>query len=205
MESLPDNHTTISGGSFSASTNLTTFSSVSWLPSVTTPNYELIVIDTNTNSARVGRYGKPTSTSTTSFTLPGNWSSATLTIGYLYEYSVAFPTFYLSQQQGQSNRSDVNSSLVVHRVKFHFGKIGLYETTLSRVGKSDYTEVYESTELDEYEASDAPFVEEVIRTVPVYEKNINVDITVKSTHPSPATLRAMSWEGSFTPKFYKRV
>ena len=70
---------------------------------------------------------------------------------------------------------------------------------------SAYTEVYESTELDEYEASDAPFVEEVIRTVPVYEKNINVDITVKSTHPSPATLRAMSWEGSFTPKFYKRV
>jgi len=200
-----DNHTTISGGSFSASTNLTTFSSVSWLPSVTTPNYELIVIDTNTNSARVGRYGKPTSTSTTSFTLPGNWSSATLTIGYLYEYSVAFPTFYLSQQQGQSNRSDVNSSLVVHRVKFHFGKIGLYETTLSRVGKSDYTEVYESTELDEYDASDAPYLEEFIKTVPVYEKNTNVDITLKSSHPAPSTLRAVSWEGDYSPKYYRRV
>jgi len=200
-----DNHTTISGGSFSASTNLTTFSSVSWLPSVTTPNYDLVVIDTNTNSTRVGRYGKPTSTSTTSFTLPGNWSSATLTIGYLYEYSVAFPTFYLSQQQGQSNRSDVNSSLVVHRVKFHFGKVGLYETTLSRVGKSDYTEVYESTELDEYDASDAPYLEEFIKTVPVYEKNTNVDITLKSSHPAPSTLRAVSWEGDYSPKYYRRV
>ena len=190
-----DNHTTISGGSFSASTNLTTFSSVSWLPSVTTPNYDLVVIDTNTNSARVGRYGKPTSTSTTSFTLPGDWSGVTLTIGYLYEYSVAFPTFYLARQQGESNRMDVNSSLVVHRVKFHFGKIGLYETTLSRIGKSDYTEVYESTELDEYDASDAPYLEEFIKTVPVYEKNTNVDITLKSSHPAPSTLRAVSWEG----------
>ena len=200
-----DNHTTISGGSFSASTNLTTFSSVSWLPSVTTPNYDLVVIDTNTNSARVGRYGKPTSTSTTSFTLPGDWSSATLTIGYLYEYSVAFPTFYLARQQGESNRADVNSSLVVHRVKFHFGKIGLYETTLSRIGKTDYTEVYESTELDEYDASDAPYLEEFIKTVPVYEKNTNVNITLKSSHPAPSTLRAMSWEGDYSPKYYKRV
>ena len=31
------------------------------------------------------------------------------------------------------------------------------------------------------------------------------DITLKSAHPSPATLRALSWEGSFTPKYYKRV
>ena len=200
-----DNHTTISGGSYSSSTNLTTFSSVSWLPSVTTPNYDLVVIDTNTNSARVGRYGKPTSTSTTSFTLPGNWSSATLTIGYLYEYSVAFPTFYLSRQSGEANRADVNSSLVVHRVKFHFGKIGLYETTLSRIGKSDYTEVYESTELDEYDASDAPYLEEFIKTVPVYEKNTNVDITLKSSHPAPSTLRAVSWEGDYSPKYYRRV
>ena len=200
-----DNHTTISGGSFSASTNLTTFSSVSWLPSVTTPNYDLVVIDTNTNSARVGRYGKPTSTSTTSFTLPGDWSGVTLTIGYLYEYSVAFPTFYLSRQQGESTRADVNSSLVVHRVKFHFGKIGLYETTLSRVGKSDYTEIYESTELDEYDASDAPYLEEFIKTVPVYEKNTNVDITLKSSHPAPSTLRAVSWEGDYSPKYYRRV
>ena len=139
------------------------------------------------------------------FTLVGDWSTGTFNIGYLYDYQIDFPTIYPTQVQGDKSNSDVNGSLVLHRLRVHFGKSGLYETTLTRVGKPAYTEVYESTELDEYEASDAPFVEEVIRTVPVYEKNINVDITVKSTHPSPATLRAMSWEGSFTPKFYKRV
>jgi len=199
-----DNYTTISGGSYSASTNLTTFSSVSWLPSVTTPNHDLVVIDTNTNAARLGRYAKPTSTSTTSFTLPGDWSSATLTIGYIYPYQVKFPTFYYTTQEGNRVKSDINASLILHRIKLHFGKIGLYETTLERIGKNDYTEVYESTELDEYDASDAPYLEEFIKTIPVYEKNTNVDVTLKSSHPAPATLRALSWEGDYSPKYYKR-
>ena len=199
-----DNHTTVSGGSYSAATNLTTFSSVSWLSSVTTPNHDLVVIDTNTNSARVGRYAKPT-VSGTNFTLPGDWSSATLTIGYIYPYQVKIPTLYPTKIDGSRATADVNSSLVVHRVKFHFGKIGLYETTLERVGKTDYTEVYESTELDEYDASDAPYLEEFIKTIPVYEKNTNVEITLKSSHPAPATLRSMSWEGDYSPKYYRRV
>ena len=199
-----DNHTTVSGGSYSAATNLTTFSSVSWLSSVTTPNHDLVVIDTNTNSARVGRYAKPT-VNGTNFTLPGNWSSATLTIGYIYPYQVKLPTLYPTKIEGAKSTADVNSSLVLHRVKFHFGKIGLYETTLERVGKTDYTEVFESTELDEYDVSDAPYLEEFIKTIPVYEKNTNVEITLKSSHPAPATLRSLSWEGDYSPKYYRRV
>ncbi len=199
-----DNHTTVSGGNFNPATNTTTFSSVGWLSTVSTPNHDLVVIDTDTNSARVGRYAKPT-VSGTSFTLPGNWSSATLTIGYIYPYEIQFPTFYPTKMAGDSPTSDVNSSLVVHRIKLHFGKIGLYETTLKRVGKNDYTEVYESTELDAYEASDAPYLEEFIKTVPIYEKNTNVDVILRSSHPAPATLHALSWEGDYSPRFYQRV
>ena len=199
-----DNHTTVSGGSFNATTNTTTFSGVGWLNTVTSPNYDLVVIDTNTASTRVGRYAKPT-VSGTSFTVPGNWSGVTLTIGYIYDYEIQFPTFYPMKMAGDKPESDVNSSLVLHRIKLHFGKIGLYETTLKRVGKTDYTEVYESTQLDEYKVSDAPYLEEFIKTVPVYEKNTNVEITLKSTHPAPATLRALSWEGDYSPRFYQRV
>ena len=199
-----DNHTTVSGGSFNATTNTTTFSSVGWLNTVTTPNHDLVVIDTNTNSARVGRYAKPT-VSGTSFTLPGDWSGVTLTIGYIYPYEVQFPTFYPMKMAGEKTTADVNSSLVVHRIKLHFGKIGLYETTLKRLGKNDYTEVYESTQLDEYDVSDAPYLEEFIKTVPIYEKNTNVDVILRSSHPAPATLHALSWEGDYSPRFYQRV
>ena len=199
-----DNHTTVSGGSFDATTNITTFSNVGWLNTVTTPNHDLVVIDTDTSASRIGRYAKAT-VSGTSFTLPGNWSGATLVIGYIYPYEVKFPRFYATSTIQGKARSDVNSSLVLHRLKIHFGKIGLYETTLKRVGKNDYTEVYESTPLDAYDASDAPYLDEFIQTVPVYEKNENVDVILKSSHPAPATLRSVAWEGDYSPKYYKRV
>ena len=202
-----DNHTTVSGGSFDSATNLTTFSGVSWLNTVTSPNHELVVIDEGGTPAPTkdqGRYGKCT-VSGTSFTVPGNWQGVTLTIGYLYPYQVKFPRFYPQKQAEQQVVSDTNSSLVVHRVKFHFGKVGLYETKLERVGKPDYTEVYESPIMDIYNASRAPYLEEHIQTVPVYERNTNVEITLTSSHPAPATLRSLSWEGDANQKYYRRV
>jgi hypothetical protein len=180
---------------------------VGWLNTVTSPNHELVVIDEGGTPAPTkdqGRYGKCT-VSGTSFTVPGNWQGVTLTIGYLYPYQVKFPTFYATRKEGNNSRADVNSSLVLHRLKLHFGKVGLYETKLERVGKNDYTEVYESPIMDIYNASRAPYLEEHIQTVPVYEKNTNVDVTLTSSHPAPATLRSVSWEGDYSPKYYKRV
>ena len=205
-----DNRVDLSGGTYSAATKKTTFTNVDWLSSVTTPNYTLVVIDANAGSSRVGRYAEVTTTSSNSFTLPGDWatgvtSSNPLQVGYIYDYQVKFPTLYPTKVTGQASTTDVNSSLVLHRIRLHFGKIGLYETTLERVGKTDYTEVYESTTLDEYDVADAPYLEEFIKTIPVYERNTNVDITLRSKHPAPATLLALSWEGDYSPRFYKRV
>ena len=202
-----DNHTTVNNGNFDSTTNLTTFSGIRWLNTVTTPNHDLVIIDEGGTPAPTdgqGRYAKCT-VSGTSFTVPGNWQGITLTIGYLYPYEVKFPTFYPTRQQGNATRADVNSSLILHRLKLHFGKVGLYETTLERVGKNDYTEVYESTLMDDYDASRSPYLEEHIQTVPVYEKNTNVEVILRSSHPAPATLRSLSWEGDFSPKYYKRV
>ena len=202
-----DNHTTVSGGGYNDTTNLTTFSNVSWLPNVTTPNYKLVIIDEGGTPAPTdgqGRYAECT-VSGTSFTVPGDWQNITVRIGYLYEYLVKFPTIYPKKISGEKSFADVNSSLVVHRIKLHFGKVGMYETTLERVGKDDYTEVYESTTMDSYSASRVPYLEDYIKTIPVYEKNKNVDIILKSSHPAPATLRAMAWEGDYSPLFYKRA
>ena len=207
-----DNYTTLAAGTYDSATNLTTFTNkATWIPDVTpvspVPN-KLVVIDVDSSATRVGRYAEVTllgNNPNDDFTLPGNWSTGTFYIGYLYDYQVDFPTIYPTQIQGEKSNTDVSGTLVLHRLRVHLGKVGLYQTTLTRLGKDPYTEIYESNELDEYQVSDAPYVEEVIRTVPVYEKNINLDFTLKSTHPSPATLRALSWEGSFTPKYYKRV
>ena len=201
-----DNYTTVSGGSYNSSTKVTTFTNQSdWIDQVTSPNGTLVLVDNNTNSTRVGRYAACTVINSDDFTVPGDWSSATLNIGYLYEYNIKFPTIYSTKQEGNRTIADVNASLILHRINLSFGKVGLYETTLSRVDRADYTEVYESAALNQYNISDAPYVAEKIKTIPVYEKNTNVDITLKSSHPAPTTLHSMSWEGDYSPMFYQRV
>ena len=59
--------------------------------------------------------------------------------------------------------------------------------------------------MDIYNASRAPYLEEHIQPVPVYERNTNVEVTLEASHPAPATLHALSWEGDYSPKFYQRV
>ena len=118
---------------------------------------------------RIGRYAECTITNTDDFTVPGDWSTGTFYIGYLYEYNVKFPRFYLQKSDGKSVESDINSKLTIHRAKINFGKIGLYETTLKREGKLDYTEVYESAISNQYNVSDAPYLDEETQEVPIYE------------------------------------
>ena len=131
-------------------------------------------------------------------------STHPLHIGYLYDYQVDFPRIYSTKLVGQNTVADLNASLVLHRVNLSLGKVGLYETILDRVGKLQFSQVHESPSMNLYNASDAPYLTEDIKTIPVYDKNKNVDITLKSTHPSPCTLRSMSWEGDYSPMYYRR-
>ena len=154
---------------------------------------------------------------TTKVKLSGNWKTYVdsdgvtqtpannIVLGYLYDSEIELPTIYVNKQVGDKYRSDITSSLVVHRVKFSFGPSGVYKVILSKIGKETYTHNYESTPADSYAASGIGVEPEQIVTVPVYEKNKNLTISVKSTHPSPATLYSMAWEGDYTDKFYKRV
>ena len=126
-------------------------------------------------------------------------------IGYLYDMSVKVPTLYVTRPEGNKFRSDSKSSLIIHRVKLSFGPLGVYSTTLKRKGKPDYTETRELGLAGQVETNRDPTVEEVIETVPCYERNTNLSLTITSSHPSPATIYSLAWEGDFTNRFYRRV
>ena len=167
---------------------------------------QLVAYDTDTGN-NLGRYADVTvNTGTGNLEINGDWSNETFLIGYDFTMEVKLPTIYYLTQSGQNWRADTTSNTILHRVKFGFGQIGLYETTLSRKGRMDYTETFEITAADEYEANAASIVDDnLIRTVPVYDRNINASLTVKSTHPAPATIHNMTWEGVYTTNNYTRV
>jgi len=154
---------------------------------------------------------------TTKLSFPGNWKTYvdadgvtqtptnTIIIGQKYDYEVKLPTIYYTTQSDQTYRADTRGSLVLHRIKLNLGNTGLYETVIEKTGKADYTELWEPSLADDYLANQVSFEPEITRTIPIYERNTNTNILIKSTHPSPVTLYSMSWEGEYTNRFYKSV
>ena len=164
---------------------------------------QLVAYETDSGND-LGRYAMVT-VNGSNLEIVGDWSNNTFVIGYLYEMDVQIPTIYVTRAEGDKYRSDAKSSLIVHRIKFSFGPLGVYSTTLQRVGKPDYTETKELALAGVVSASRLPIVNEVIETVPCYERNTNLTVNVKSEHPAPATLYSLAWEGDFTNRFYRRV
>ena len=195
------------GWSYNATTNKSTKAKPTGLES--TNQLAAYDIDDTVSSGNatnaIGRYAEIT-VNGSNLELPGDWSGQTFLIGYLFTMQVDLPTIYYLRQSGEAWRSDIRANTIVHRIKFGFGPIGVYESTLNRVGKGDYTELHEITPADNYKANTSGiFDDNVIRTVPVYDRNKNVSLTIKSTHPAPATLHNMTWEGVYTKNNYSRV
>ena len=161
------------------------------------------VVDTGINT--LGRYNKAYFVGN-NIEVDGDWRGTNITLGYLFTMEVELPTIFYITQSGENWRADTRANTILHRVKFGFGPIGLYETTLKRTGRVDYTEVFELTAADGYQATTSPINDDNnLRTVPIYDRNLNTNLTIKSTHPAPATIHNMTWEGVYNNNFYKRV
>lgn len=158
----------------------------------------------NSGTTNLGRYGKITINGS-NMELDGDWSGETFIIGYLYDMRVELPCIYYTYQSGENWRADTRSDLVVHRVKFSFGDVGIYKITLDRNGKDQYSEVREVNEANLLAANSSTFLSQDFETIPTYERNKNLKITVSSEHPSPATLLSYQWEGDYNNRSYKRV
>ena len=147
-------------------------------------------------------------------TLPGNWKTSTkdgsavntdLIVGYEYEFEVELPKLYMTTTSGQNTKSETRGSLVIHRMNFDFGDVGVIDVTLKRRGRADYTYTVESLEWDNVLASSATIAKGYMHTIPVYDRNENLTVQIKSNHPSPATIHSMNWEGDYSPRYYRSV
>lgn len=187
--------------SYSASTDVTTLTLPTDTPLNNGDTVSVIVTENNNNR---GRYATGTVSSGT-VALDHDWSADAIKVGKEYTMKVEFPTIYPTATKGQTVVADTRSSLILQRLKLNFGPVGKFNTTLSRVGKDDYIDVYEHSLADSYQANSAPYLDGSFRTIPVYERNTNVNVTITSEHPSPANIESMSWEGEYSTRFYKRI
>ena len=131
-------------------------------------------------------------------------TNLTVWIGYEYTMQVDFPTIYPNRGSGTQVKSDVQGSLIIHRCKFNTGATGTFNIDLGRVGRPTYSALHESRPMDAYKADNPPFLLVDETTIPCYERNYNINLSLKSKYPLPVTLISMTWEGEYTNKNYKR-
>ena len=161
--------------------------------------------DTASPAVAIGNYAEAT-VSGNNIVIPGNWTGQAFYIGYLYTMSITIPTIYYTQREGEKFIADTRANTILHRVKLGFGPVGFYQIELQRTGKPTWNEEYEVTPANTVTANSAGvFDDNILRTVPIYDRNTNATLIVKSTHPSPATLHTLTWEGIYNNNFYQRV
>lgn len=189
-----DSSESVTAGSYDSGTGLTT---VTWSG---TGTGTVAVVDPSDGSTFIAN-----SSSGSTHTFRTDLSGQTLLIGYLYELKVELPKLYLKTKAADKTTADVTAALTIQRANLRFGSVGQIDVTLKRRGKPDYSVSYDSSLADWYGEEEPPVITERTVQVPVYERNHNVNITVKSTHPGPASFHSMTWEGDYTPMYHKRV
>ena len=128
-----------------------------------------------------------------------------------YNMKVELPTFYVLK------RSNNHQELILLLHWYYIGCILIlvllifYDVTIRRYGKDDYVVRYEQSIQDEFEASgdpdpvNLPVTYDREETIPIYERNTNVNVTIESNYDSPFTLYSLRWEGDYTIRYYQRV
>jgi hypothetical protein len=123
-------------------------------------------------------------------------------LGFKYDFDIQLPTLYY--QIGE-NRADYTANLTVSRVKFSVGLSSNVGFKLKAKGQSEWYDVQSIQDADYYLANDVPLNEQTVYTLPIHQRNSNFDLKVFSDSPFPISLTSMMWEGSYSPRFYRRA
>ena len=142
--------------------------------------------------------------------------SGNIVDGAEFDTIIKFPTIY-GRSSGANPVSDITANLTIHRLKMSTALIGVYNIIIERYGYDPYNILVEQTPADFFPASSPPDIApgvsltipplsgEVVQTVPVYTRNYNLNVTIKSNYNAPLTLRSMTWEGDWNRPYYKSV
>ena len=130
-------------------------------------------------------------------------SSDGLIVGYTYNMDLELPqTYYRPDSEGKI--TDYTASLVIARMKFLLGLGGDVVFKLNSKGRVEWIDTLGVKTADYYLANDIPFVNTSEFTIPIYQRSENTRVRVFSDSPFPVSLLSMTWEGNYSPKFYRR-
>ena len=126
-----------------------------------------------------------------------------MVVGFLYNFELDLPTLFYRQD----SQTDYAARLNIARCKFQCsaGLQGALSFTLKSEGYSDFTSTYEVTVADSYDADAVPLVRTRVFEVPINKLNRYYTLKATSDSPFPLAMNSMTWEGNYSPRFYRRL
>ena len=137
----------------------------------------------------------------TDLSLPVNGVVPSFVIGYKYDFEVEFPEFYYKEE----DRADYNAFLNISRVRFAVGLTGALEFKVSAKGKDDWNPISPIIEADYYASDTGPLAQRYFFNVPIHQRSTNFMIKAFSDLPFPVSINMMTWQGIYSPRFYRRT
>ena len=138
------------------------------------------------------------------FEVKGDYSSYAdgIVVGYNYDFEVTLPKLYYKKDP---NTSDYTATLTISRVTFSVGRTGPVLFKVKADGSDEWKNVEYVTDANIYKADSSPITSEHLFTIPIHQRNTNFELKVTSNFPYPVSLVSMTWEGNYSPRFYKRA
>tara|TARA_R110002050_G_scaffold263760_1_gene404385 strand:- start:606 stop:3143 length:2538 start_codon:yes stop_codon:yes gene_type:complete len=138
------------------------------------------------------------------FEVKGDYSSYAdgIVVGYNYDFETTLPKLYYKKDP---NTSDYTATLTISRVTFSVGRTGPVLFKVKADGSDEWRNVEYVTDANIYKADSSPITSEHLFTIPIHQRNTNFELKVTSNFPYPVSLVSMTWEGNYSPRFYKRA
>ena len=137
------------------------------------------------------------------FEVKGDYTSYAdgIVIGYGYDFEATMPKFYYKRD---ATTSDYTATLTISRVTFSVGRTGPVLFKVKAGGSDEWRNVEYVTDAGTYLADSSPVTSEHQFTIPIHQRNTNFELKVTSNFPYPVSLVSMTWEGIYSPRFYRR-
>ena len=185
--------------SYNATTGLTTLTSSASDP--LNNEWGPVAIETYTGNSGNGKFYELTKVTDTTYTIDEDLTNSTVQLGFTFPYSIDLPKVYY--RTGEP--SDFTASLTISRMKFAMGKTGAVGFELKPRGSQDFIDVGEIEQSNWYLLDSAPIDDERMFTLPIHQRNDNFDVRITSDSPYPVSLLSMTWEGQYSPRYYRRA
>jgi hypothetical protein len=122
-------------------------------------------------------------------------------VGYKYALEIELPTIYYRPEE---NITDYTAALTVGRVKFACGLNGSFGFKIKSRGREEWEDVIANSRADYYLADTTPIVGSEVFVIPINQRSTNYSMKLYSDTPYPVSLNSMTWEGNYSPRFYRR-